>query len=530
MPGHLAIDFGTSNTVAALWDSDRAEGRSLSLGDLSVPDRHENHEFHSVPSLIHYDAAGQRVRVGRQLLGDGLLTHPNTFRWMKTYVANGMSLPRRIGERTVDFQQAAADFLGQVLLAVGAYADLANEDVAFTLPVEAFEHYQNWLDGIAEKAGVGIRRFIDEASAAALGYAAKLRTNDAFMVFDFGGGTADASIVRIEETGRGERRCRLLGKAGAQVGGSLIDQWIVRDLPARSGRGDGELRPLMPLLLAEAERVKKSLSAADAEEFTLMDPNTGAVLSHRYSRPALEDLLETNGLYTKLNTLLDLAENASIEHGYDKQVLRACLMIGGSSLIPSVRRLVRTRYGERVRFERPFDAVAVGAAAYVAGADFDDRVRHEYALRPYNRAKREYVFQTIVRAGTPYPCVIMDPRDHTKPLTLTIKASNDGQTRLGLQVYEVSHRESVACGGSGFDLVFDEQGGARYRKRDDPEDTTHRPIGSPTFITGDPPAKLGDPRFLATFSINGQKYICVTVKDTLVGKTLMRDYPMVKLT
>jgi molecular chaperone DnaK (HSP70) len=286
----------------------------------------------------------------------------------------------------------------------------------------------------------------------------------------------------------------------------------------------------MSLLLAEAERVKKSLSAGDAEDFTVMHPDTGAVLSHRYSRGALEDLLETNGLYTKLNTLLDLAENAAIEHGYDKHALRACLMIGGSSLIPSVRRLVRTRYGERVRCERPFDAVAVGAAAYVAGADFDDRVRHEYALRPYHRAKREYVFQPIVRAGTPYPCVIMDPRDNSVPLTLTVKASNDAQTRLGLQVYEVSHRESVACGGSGFDLVFDEQGGARYRQRDDPEDTTHRPIGSPTFIVADPPAKLGDPRFQATFSINAQKFICVTVKDTLAGRTLMRDYPMVKLT
>jgi hypothetical protein len=47
--------------------------------------------------------------------------------------------------------------------------------------------------------------------------------------------------------------------------------------------------------------------------------------------------------------------------------------------------MVRMRYGERVHASRPFDAVALGAAAYAAGVGFDDRVRHEYALRPYDR-------------------------------------------------------------------------------------------------------------------------------------------------
>jgi len=94
----------------------------------------------------------------------------------------------------------------------------------------------------------------------------------------------------------------------------------------------------------------------------------------------------------------------------------------------------------------------------------------------------------------------------------------------------VARQESVACGGGGFDLVFDRNGCARYAAREDVEDFRCRPIGSTTFITANPPAKFGDPRFQATFSIDAQKRLCVTVKDTKIGKTLMRDYPMVKLT
>lgn len=167
---------------------------------------------------------------------------------------------------------------------------------------------------------------------------------------------------------------------------------------------------------------------------------------------------------------------------------------------------------------------------YIAGAGFDDRIRHAYALRPYDRATGQYVFKTIVPAGTPYPCDIMRPDDASKPLVLTIKASHDQQTRFGLQVYEMAERTSVTCGGGGLDLVFDQNGAARYAQREDEADVTHREIGSTTFLHCQPPAKLGAPRFLATFAISDQRHLCVTVQDTQTGKTLCRHQPMVKLT
>lgn len=527
MAGRLAVDFGTCNTVVALWDPEAGQGQTPALAELALAGSWQGRDFHQVPSLIHYQ--GSRVRVGRQVLfPEDLRAAPATFCWMKHYLGQGMRLPRALPGGRVDYFQAGADFLRQILVAAGGLVDLSSEEVAFTVPVEAFEHYQDWLDEVVRSAGVARPLFLDEPSAAALGYGGGIRPGEAFMVFDFGGGTADATVVRVEPD-PARLRCRVLGKAGAQVGGATIDGWIVRQVLERFGRSQGQGRGAANQLLWEAERVKKALSEGESEDFRLPDPATGEELRLPWTRTALDDLLEENGLFSKLNSLLELAEAQATEHGYRRGDLRACLMIGGSSFIPSVRRLLRTRYGEIARFDRPFDAVALGAAAYAAGAGFDDRIRHEYALRPYDRKQGDYVLKTIVPAGTPYPCSISRPDRPEEELVLTLKASHAEQSRLGLQIYEVARPEAASCGGGGFELVFTENGSARYSPREDVEDFRSRPIGSTAFIHADPPAARGEPRFEARFSIDREKRLCVTIRDLLSGKTLMREAPMVKL-
>ena len=168
MAGRLAVDFGTCNTVVALWDEGSASGHTVALTELSIPQIHQEHEFHMVPSLIHYD--GTRLFTGRQVHENEVLrSAPATFRWMKSYIANNMKLPRRVDGRTIDFLQAGGDFLKQVIIEAGGLVDFAEEEVCLTAPVEAFEHYQNWLDDTAQQAGIARPVYLDEASAAALG-------------------------------------------------------------------------------------------------------------------------------------------------------------------------------------------------------------------------------------------------------------------------------------------------------------------------------------------------------------------------
>ncbi|MBU1488132.1 Hsp70 family protein, partial [bacterium] len=88
MAGRLSIDFGTSNTVVALWDAEKEEGRTTALAGFSMPDEYDGRQFHVIPSLIHYD--GNRVNVGRQVIDRDLCAAPATFNLMKHFIGSRM--------------------------------------------------------------------------------------------------------------------------------------------------------------------------------------------------------------------------------------------------------------------------------------------------------------------------------------------------------------------------------------------------------------------------------------------------------
>ena len=78
-------------------------------------------------------------------------------------------------------------------------SDCRDEEIGLTVPVEAFEHYEHWLTGVVEAAGLPRFRLIDEPSAAALGYGVFLEPGDVYLIFDFGGGTLDVAVIVIED-------------------------------------------------------------------------------------------------------------------------------------------------------------------------------------------------------------------------------------------------------------------------------------------------------------------------------------------
>src|SRR5437870_5129902 len=229
MPGRLGIDFGTSNTVVAVWDEARREGVPLPISDYGreIHYRHGDkpgERISVIPSLIHY-APDQRRWLGKQVLSRDLYDSPRTFRWMKRYIARRSPVKIRIDGREISHAEAGRDFLTAVLTFTATELNLQDEEVAFTVPVEAFEHYESWLTDVAEAAGMPRFRLLDEPSAAALGYGAIIQPGDVYLVFDFGGGTLDVAVVLIEEASEiTRRRCRVLGKAGADLGGATFDQ------------------------------------------------------------------------------------------------------------------------------------------------------------------------------------------------------------------------------------------------------------------------------------------------------------------
>lgn len=528
MPGRLAVDFGTSNTVIAAWDEIRQEGLPLFIPEYGRTIEQENGEPVSlVPSLIHY--AGSRRWVGEQVIHQDLYTKNGTFRWMKRYILGRSPMRLRVGERMVSPADAGRDFLTSVLLYSTQELGMSGEEeVAFTVPVESYEHYENWLGGVSEAAGMPRYRLIDEPSAAALGYGAHIQPGDVYLIFDFGGGTLDVSVVLIEkeEHSRSGRRCRVLGKAGADLGGATIDQWLFQQVLRQNGRSDGDdsVRPASSALLVACERAKEKLSVQTQVEVNV--ETSAGILQASIDQEQFEMLLEDHEVFSRIDRTIRRALNASFERGYTEEHLKSVLMIGGSSQIPAVQRTVRRIFGrERVLLSRPLDAVARGAAAFIAGVDFYDHIQHDYAIRYVNPETGTYDYLTLVSRGAPYPS--------TEPVArLRVKATRDGQDRLGIAIFERGERYAHDSPGR-YELVFDPSGAARIHSLS-PDEEEQRSLfwmneTKPTFLEADPPGKMGEARFEVEFSLDANKRLLITARDLMTGRLAYRDQPVIQL-
>lgn len=535
MPGRLGVDFGTSNTVAAVWDDARQEGFPLHVPDYGrfyEAGQGSGEPVSVVPSLIHY-APDQRSWIGNQVLERNVYGSPRTFRWMKRYIAHRSPIQRRLEgyAEPISHFDAGRDFLSSVLLFAAAELNVEEEEIGLTVPVEAFEHYEDWLTGVAEAAGMPRFRLIDEPSAAALGYGAHIQPGDVYLIFDFGGGTLHASMVLVEEEGAHTAgRCRVLGKAGADVGGMTIDRWLFQEVLRQNDRSDDDedVRAISRALLVECEQAKERLSFHERAAITVVDPRSGAALAAEFTRGEFEELLDRHEAFTAIDRTIRRALNDARERGYAEEHVKAVLMVGGSSHIPAVQRTLRRIFGrERVMLDRPLDAVARGAAAFVAGVDFYDHIQHDYAIRYVNREEGRYDYRRIVERGTPYPT--------EEPVTrMTIKAAYDEQARLGIAIYEIGAGRHTSGGDQAVELVFDPSGAARISPVEAEEEQRRTYFWmnetNPTFLTAEPPAKQGEPRFEVSFSIDGNKRLLITARDLVSGRLIYRDYPVVKLT
>lgn len=529
MAGRLAIDFGTCNTVIALWDTSQRQGVPLHLPGYGRLEAQGNEQIALIPSVIHYGADGTR-KIANEVFDGNLYHSDNTFRWMKRYIMQRNPGKQKVNGREISHFDAGRDFLSQVCARAAAHAKLNGEEIVFTVPVESFEHYENWFAKVLETARMPRFRIIDEPSAAAIGYGIELKSGDVYLVFDFGCGTLDVAVIMIESDAHSPCgcRCRVLGKAGAEVGGARIDQWLYAHVLQQNdcAAEDESTRAISRALLVECERAKERLSSEQAATVSVMNPYTGSVVEAEISRSAFEEILDKNDLFSLIGHTLRRALNASRERGYAEDHIKAALMVGGSSIIPSVQRALHQMFGRnRVMLNRPLDAVARGAAAFVAGVQFVDYIQHDYAIKHFDARTGEHSFRTLVKRGTHYPTE--ESLDD-----FFISATTDHQTQMGIPIYEISdsgREESNAA----VELVFDISGAARLVTvaNVDRRDRNYFWMNERQqfFLSANPPARKGQSVFQLKFGVDKNKRLLLTVLDVRTGATLHENYPVVKL-
>ena len=529
MPCRVAVDFGTSNTVLACWDETLGSARVLAIPGWSRQCRDDQGGMAQIPSLIHYGEGGTRW-IGQQVNDLGLLDSPATVRWMKHYIStrSPVRVPLPGGSRS--YMEAGADFLGAVLSTLPAEAGDGEIEAVFPVPVESFEHYQDWVISLAGSAGIGRVRVVDEATAAAVASGLALRPGEVFMLFDMGGGTLDVSVVRLEEGECGQgRRCRVLGKAGEDLGGMRIDQWIFEDIRERFSPAFGgpEGKALSRPLLSACERAKEMLSFENETEISVRHiSGEGREFSTPYTRDEFVGLLEKRGVFPRLNATIQRALQGAYARGFSEEDLAGVVMVGGCSQVPAIKKALEHRFGrEKIRYDHPLVTVARGAAACAAGIDLDDHVQHDYALRFWNSRTGTHEFRTLVRQGDPYPS--------KRPVArLLIRATYDGQAQMGVPIYEMGKAKGGDVAAQR-ELVSDPGGGVRLVDLPDEERERREAFWmnekAPFFIPAHPPAMRDESRFEISFSLDENKRLLVTACDTRSGHVVMKDCPVVRL-
>ncbi|HVO22737.1 MAG TPA: Hsp70 family protein [Candidatus Margulisiibacteriota bacterium] len=414
----LGIDFGTTNTVVVCSDRGRYP---------IVPHVAETAIGHVVrdvfPSLLAYDHDS-----GRFLYGPDaercLLRAPGAARYsivrsikrlLRDYVGGG-----RIGLETYPggWETAAvltgfAAALRDSILRAGLFAPAERLRTVLTWPAHANGAQRYVTRACFKAAGFEIVGTLNEPTAAAIEFADRMAQGNrmaarklaaSVAIFDFGGGTFDASLVRVEG---GE--FTVLDAAGIEeLGGDDLDQALAFMFAEQIGVSLDALPPLQrDLLLRHACQQKESIASGAVRTLTLVPSDIGvrgptctvpvAAYFERV-RPVIAPAVD------KLWSLV--AGSAARAAGIDPERLDTVYLVGGSSKLPLVAQLIAARFPavRLVMTDKPFTATAMGAAIHSAEgiALHDILSRHFGVIRLADRGTREY-FAPIFRAGTQLP-------------------------------------------------------------------------------------------------------------------------------
>ncbi|WP_315791970.1 Hsp70 family protein [Fischerella sp. JS2] len=529
----IAIDFGTSNTVITRWNPVTQESETLNLPGLSVQ---QSLNPPLIPSLLYVENATKgQVLVGQQVRDRGLdlKNDPRFFRTFKRGIGTDIQgfLPELDGQ-VVTFEQVGQWFLNQVITQLEPMQG-GLESLVLTVPVDSFEAYRYWLGKVCQALPVEQVRILDEPTAAALGYG--MADQEVLLVIDFGGGTLDLSLVQLDksvkttskpvgfllkfgnkslaETSKQKvKTARVLAKAGQNLGGSDLDNWIVDYFAKTQGLA------VSPLTMRLAEKVKIQLSTQTQASEVYFNDETFESYELQLDRDTLEGILREHSFFERLDEsmsqLLQQARRQNIEVGD----INAVLLVGGTVQIPAVQTWVKQYFApEKIRCDRPFEAIAQGALQVTQGVEIKDFLYHSYGVRYWDRRNNRHSWYPIIREGQPYPM--------TQPVQLVLGASVESQPSIELIMGE------LGADTGGTEVYFD--GDRMITRRLNNDVITVKPLndkdGARTIANLTPPGFPGSDRIKILFLVDEQRFLRITVEDLLTNETLLENQLVAQL-
>jgi molecular chaperone DnaK len=344
----IGIDLGTTNSLVGTV----VERKALLFGD--------DNRDELLPSVVGVDEAGA-VLVGRAAKNRRLLDPSGTVTEIKRKMGTAERV--RVGARALSPQQVSALILSTLL--DRAERALGTRPLRAIITVPAFfdEAQREATRDAGEIAGLEVERLVNEPTAAALCF--ETGKEETVLVYDFGGGTFDTSILERDQgllevkTSRGD----------THLGGGDIDRALVARALQKLGkdRQRVESDPRAMTRLGEAlERAKIALS--DRDEARVFEPflaGTGDRAVHLDFVLTLAELDEVAMPFVE-RTLrsIDLALHDS---GLRPRDLDRVLLVGGSSRLRAVERRVSEHLGRPAIVDEAADRLVARGAALLAG-------------------------------------------------------------------------------------------------------------------------------------------------------------------
>ena len=367
----VGIDLGTTNSVVA----------AIEGGKPTVITNAEG--LRTTPSIVAYTKK-EELLVGQIAKRQAVINPENTFFSVKRFIGSkaaeistaSKELPYRVSEDTngnvklkcsslnKDFspEEISAQVLRKLITDASTYLGQEVTQAVITVPAYFNDSQRQATIDAGKIAGVEVLRIINEPTAASLAYGLDQKQNETILVFDLGGGTFDVSILEV-----GDGIFEVLSTAGdTKLGGDDCDNvlvdWLVDEFKKAENINLKEDMQALQRLTEASEKAKMELSTVEKTKihlpFITADKTGPKHIETELSRDLFEDLCKD--LISRCRIPV---EKALTDARLEKDSINEIVLVGGSTRIPAVQKLVESIIGKKPnQTVNPDEVVAIGAA------------------------------------------------------------------------------------------------------------------------------------------------------------------------